>query len=236
MYRCPCTESCRVFIEEFEHLYQGRDVSKFPLPNPMRSDGSTSVGNGKEGVILFPTDYKFRQDYHGTGYSSPDITAISTNHMEIRVVGDLSLCMDAGFGGTHEGDAYMGTCAEGNPNQKYYYDPNTFQIKHTSDDTGTRCLDYDSGGSNQNVYLNPNCFPGLNQKWKYNPLTLEISTFINNNCLDWNQGDPNLPNNLCECHLLILTHDASHDTRSELILRTSPAAQTCTVVLATQIR
>lgn len=144
------------------------------------------MGDGSEGSILFPTAYNFEQNLHGTdNLAFPDIAAISTSGKDIHVVGSSGLCMDAGFGGDDPGDIYMHSCLD-NDNQQYSFDSSTLQIKHTSSSTGTRCLDYDPGSDN--VYLNENCFAGLNQKWRFNPLTLEMSTFSDNKCLDWNAG------------------------------------------------
>lgn len=181
----------------------------FPFPNPMRPDSQRSLGDGNMGSVLFPTGYRFQQDIHGVPQPRiPDITTITTSGtghtasmttsgMEVRVVEDSSLCWDAGFGGDDAGSIYMGDCVDGSENQKFTYDPITFQIKHTSDSTGTRCVDYDSGGT-KNVYLNENCLPVLNQKWRFNVLTQELSTFIDDGtCLDWNTVNNNIYMHAC---------------------------------------
>ena len=57
-------EVCQNFIDDFELLYAGRNTSVYPNPNPMRTDPNVPV-DASNGVVLFPTQYKFEQDDFG---------------------------------------------------------------------------------------------------------------------------------------------------------------------------
>ncbi|KAL7553929.1 hypothetical protein ACHAWF_017286 [Thalassiosira exigua] len=205
-------QSCRTFIEAFELLYQGRNESEYPFQNPMRSNPAVPIGEYDEGTILFPTQYKFMQDIYGVPYlASPDMSAISTSGADIQLASTTNMCLDSGYGGNDAGNIYMQKCLGkaitrgvmshmyallmalissfiGDDNQMFYYDSETYQIKQNTQAGPTKCLDYNAG-DNGNVWLNE-CYtspPVLNQKWKYNPITLELNTFQDNNCLHWNE-------------------------------------------------
>ncbi|KAL7552006.1 hypothetical protein ACHAWF_015217 [Thalassiosira exigua] len=178
-------QSCRAFVVGFEALYDGRNQTAFPMPNPMRSDPRTPVGDGGAGGILFPVSYKFEQDIHGVAnLAFPQISATSTSGMHIEVAGK-SMCLDSGFGGSNPGTIYVNPGCVDNSNQQFYYDPDTYQIMQDTS-FGTRCLDANEGGNV--VYLNENCQAVLNQKWRYNALTLELSTFQDAKCLTDTDG------------------------------------------------
>ncbi|EJK47460.1 hypothetical protein THAOC_33814, partial [Thalassiosira oceanica] len=57
-------EVCQRFVDEFEKLYDGRNKTQFPSPNPMRTNPFVPV-ESDSGTIIFPISYKFSQDMEG---------------------------------------------------------------------------------------------------------------------------------------------------------------------------
>ena len=133
-------ETCKVFIQEFETLYAGRNESEYPYSNPMRYDPALPI-DADGGMILFPTKYNFEQDmYGGANAALPDLTSI-------RFAGSGSVIQFESTNGEQQclSCSSLEACLAQNCNystqsQQFEYDVDTFQIKAFDDGF---CLGYD---------------------------------------------------------------------------------------------
>ncbi|KAL7477148.1 hypothetical protein ACHAW6_002962, partial [Cyclotella cf. meneghiniana] len=77
--------SCQAFVKEFDLLYQGRDMTKFPSWNPLRSDPMIAIAESN--FFQLPTSYKFEKSVHGINE-----LATYTNN-KVRVISSMTKCM-----------------------------------------------------------------------------------------------------------------------------------------------
>ncbi|KAL7521065.1 hypothetical protein ACHAWX_005756 [Stephanocyclus meneghinianus] len=173
--------TCQDFVTELDHLYQGRDVAKYPHWNPIHED--PMIPADKSNFLQLPTNYKFKRSVHGT-----DMFATSMND-KVRVVSDMKKCMHAP-GST----AYlqMVDCKTKDPNQEFVYNKYSREIMLKM---SGQCVAYHT--STQNLYLTT-CNGANNHKWHYNMISQEVKTLWNGRCLDL-AGSGNLYMN-ANCH------------------------------------
>ena len=163
-------ETCKVFIQEFETLYAGRNESEYPYSNPMRYDPALPI-DADGGMILFPTKYNFEQDmYGGANAALPDLTSISTvvpGYQAQAPYGSGSMIQFAGTNGEQCLTCWTQGCSARVCNyytlekdQKFEYDVDTFQIKLP--DYDGFCLGYDLSSDDYVLDLFP-CSSSLAQ-------------------------------------------------------------------------
>jgi hypothetical protein len=181
--------TCEDFTTAFDQLYQGRDIAKYPHWNPMRANPAIPVN--KSHFIQFPTNYFFQRTIHGidefatmhdkvrvvskiskcmhaandtsknvymadckAGSPNQDFYYFpSTREIKLRHNG---LCLDS----RSNGNVWMYAC-HGRNNQKWRYNPITQEVKNLESE---KCLDM-SSSSADNLYMNPKCHGGSNQKF-----------------------------------------------------------------------
>lgn len=119
--------SCEDFAREFDRLYEGRDTSLYPHPNPMRDD--LLVAPVDSYTVNFPVRYNFEQSVHGVDH----IQFVLPSAMgKVQVVSD-GMCLEAGGSDSLR----FADCQVGLAIQDFTRDMVTLQIKH-----GGKCVDH----------------------------------------------------------------------------------------------
>ena len=122
-------------MEEFDRLYQGRNTTLYPHPNPMRKDLRVQLDDtytilNDTYTIDFPIGYNLEQSIQGV----EDLTFVPHS-----VTGKVQIASDDSCLYSPGNDAVqMAECEDGAANQVFTYDTTTLHIKHLD-----YCLDYD---------------------------------------------------------------------------------------------
>ena len=126
-------------MEEFDRLYQGRNTTLYPHPNPMRKDLRVQLNDtytilNDTYTIDFPVGYNLEQSIQGVEdliFVLPSVTG------KVQIASDDS-CLDSPDGNIVQ----MAECEDGAANQVFTYNATTLHIKHLG-----QCLDYDPSTS-----------------------------------------------------------------------------------------